>query len=137
LGIPGANLLSAGERPTMTPAQEESRDRTIRQAMARAIASSRGFGANNLLLGRRTYSNAQISGPHWEKGVFGGELKYYCARAHIENLSLLGSSDIKFSALISEGPGGINVTGSRDWGETRCSTPFRAFPELEAYNRQA
>ena len=118
LGIPFSNALLFGRR-WLKP-------------LCRAVASAQTIGSS----GGAPISSALISGPHWEKGVFGGDLKYYCAKVRIQNLGITGTADIKFSALISEGPRGISVNGSREWGEPRCSTPYRSFDELEAFNQQ-
>lgn len=111
----------------LTVEQSKFRDQELRLMFAKLIATSNGFGADNWLVGKRSYSNAQITIPARDKGV-----DIICAKVTVKN-DVTGVRDLDISAQLIEGPRGMSMRMSNyaDMFGSRCKTPFTPFPELE------
>lgn len=138
-----AGCASTGEagKPTVadslaarTPEQHRERDRKLREMMATFIARHRVFSNDNLLLGRREYSKALVSGPFVGRNIIGSPVEQYCVKFNVANLSILGSGDGVFTFNIVSDQPRLTIAGDRVFGEPPCTTPYVPFPELEAKN---
>lgn len=111
----------------LTVDQTKFRDQELRLMFAKLIAGSNGFGADNWLVGKRYYSNAQVNVPPRDNGI-----GIICAKVTIRN-ETVGVRELDISAQTIEGPGGTSLRMSNypDYFGSRCKTPFTPFPELE------
>jgi hypothetical protein len=120
--------------PGATPAARAA----VRRAITQAIVNHPRYGPKPLLIPRRHYTAASISGPFWGSpgDIFSKDDWQYCVKVSVDNLSLLHPHPIPQWIMfrVVEGINGVSVSG-RGVVSTRCEgRPFEPFPELEAVN---
>jgi hypothetical protein len=130
-GAPSGKSARPSRQPEV-PSGQATGETAKRQAIARLIARSQKYGGETLV-GRRTYSGAQTSGPEIRKIV--REMEFWCVKTRIKNLDIFGEREHGFQLAFSQLPDGRTHLGGGLNDYPVCKGPYRPFPELEAYNR--